>query len=214
MRRRRIQTVVVQQNWIARFFCRFNVKFEQISHGQGGADGEQKWLVPAVTMTQSQSLVEFALDFSQASIEAGSYGRVSTLYLRKRVYWLALIFLITVPVTVMNFSLWVLLVPSAVLALLGWAAYRAWQILGVAVHQGHLVLRTGLIGRSYVVVPLSKVQRVKTTQTPFMRRRRVVHLRLALASRVVTLPYLRVQTARQLADYILYLVEARPKSWM
>ena len=214
VRRRRIQTVVVQQNWIARFFCRFNVKFEQISHSQGGADGEQKLLVPAVTMTQSQGLVESALDFSQASIEAGSYGRVSALYLRKRLYWLTLIFFITVPVTVMNFSQWVLLVPSTVLAWLGWAAYRGWQILGVAVHQEHLILRSGLIGRSYVVVPLSKVQRVKTTQTPLMRRRRVVHLRLALASRVVTLPYLRVQTARQLADYILYLVEARPKSWM
>ncbi len=214
VRQRRIQTVLIQQNWIARFFARCNVKFEQISHGQNDAIGAQKLLVPAVTMTQGRSLVDSALYVPHASIYADLYSPVSILYLRKRLYWLALIFLTAMPVAVTNFSQWVVWVFSALILWLGWLAYRSWRMLGVAVHKDHLILRTGLIGRSYVVVPLSKVQRVKTTQTPLMRRRRVAHLRLALASRVVTLPYLPLQTAQQLADYALYLVEVRPKSWM
>ena len=165
-------------------------------------------------MTQGRSLVDSALYVPHASIYADLYSPVSILYLRKRLYWLALIFLTAMPVAVTNFSQWVVWVFSALILWLGWLAYRSWRMLGVAVQKDHLILRTGLIGRSYVVVPLSKVQRVKTTQTPLMRRRRVAHLRLALASRVVTLPYLPLQTAQHLADYALYLVEVRPKSWM
>jgi len=65
-----------------------------------------------------------------------------------------------------------------------------------------------------VVVPLAKIQRINFVQTHLMRRRQVAHLRLVLASRTVTIPYLPAHMARQVADYALYLVEARPKSWM
>ena len=214
IRQRRIQTVYIQQNWIAKYFSRFNVTLEQLTHGQNVGDGEQKMLVPAVTMAQSQMLVEDALDCVYPSIEAEPYSGVSSLYLRKRWIWLAVLGLPLLLALFMNFPPWVVLIASAVLFGASWMAYRSWRILGVAVNKEHLIFRKGLIGRSYVVVPLSKIQRLTLVQTTFMQGRQVAHLSLVLASRVVTVPYLPVQMARELADYALYLVEARPQSWM
>ena len=214
IRQRRIQTVYIQQNWIARCFSRFNVTLEQLTHGQSVGDGAQKMLVPAVTMAQSQMLVEDALDCVYPSIAAEPYSGVSSLYLRKRWIWLAVLGLPLLLVLFMNFSPWAVLIASAVFFGMGWMAYRSWRVLGVAVNKEHLIFRKGLIGRSYVVVPLSKIQRLKLVQTTFMQGRQVAHLSLVLASRVVTVPYLPVQLARELADYALYLVEARPQSWM
>ena len=214
IRQRRIQTVYIQQNWIARCFSRFNVTLEQLTHGQSVGDGAQKMLVPAVTMAQSQMLVEDALDCVYSSIAAEPYSGVSSLYLRKRWIWLAVLGLPLLLVLFMNFSPWAVLIASAVFFGMGWMAYRSWRVLGVAVNKEHLIFRKGLIGRSYVVVPLSKIQRLKLVQTTFMQGRQVAHLSLVLASRVVTVPYLPVQLARELADYALYLVEARPQSWM
>jgi putative membrane protein len=214
VRQRRIQTVAIQQNWIARYFSRFNVKFEQIAHALSGGNGDQKLLVPAVTMAQSQMLVEDALDCSYTSIALEPYSAVNSLYLRKRWYWLAVIGLPLLLMLAVNFPPWVVAIASVITALLGWAAYCSWRILGVAVNKEHLILRRGLIGRSYVVVPLAKIQRINFVQTHFMQHRQVAHLRLVLASRTVTIPYLSAHMARQLADYALYLVEARPKSWM
>ena len=214
VRQRRIQTVAIQQNWIARYFSRFNVKFEQIAHALSSGNGDQKLLVPAVSMEQSQMLVEDALDCSYTSIAGEPYSAVSALYLRKRWYWLAVIGLPLLLLLVVNFPPWVVAVVSVITGLLAWAAYCSWRILGVAVNKEHLILRRGLIGRSYVVVPLAKIQRINFVQTHFMQRRQVAHLRLVLASRTVTIPYLSAHMARQVADYALYLVEARPKSWM
>ena len=214
VRQRRIQTVAIQQNWIARYFSRFNVKFEQIAHALSSGNGDQKLLVPAVSMEQSQMLVEDALDCSYTSIASEPYSAVSALYLRKRWYWLAVIGLPLLLLLVVNFPPWVVAVVSVITGLLAWAAYCSWRILGVAVNKEHLILRRGLIGRSYVVVPLAKIQRINFVQTHFMQRRQVAHLRLVLASRTVTIPYLSAHMARQVADYALYLVEARPKSWM
>jgi putative membrane protein len=114
----------------------------------------------------------------------------------------------------MNFPPWAVLIASTVFLGMGWMTYRSWRVLGVAVNKEHLIFRKGLIGRSYVVVPLSKIQRLKLVQTTFMQGRQVAHLSLVLASRVITVPYLPIQMARELADYALYLVEARPQSWM
>ena len=214
VRQRRIQTVAIQQNWIARYFSRFNVKFEQIAHALSSGNGDQKLLVPAVSMEQSQMLIEDALDCSYTSIAGEPYSAVSALYLRKRWYWLAVIGLPLLLLLVVNFPPWVVAVVSVITGLLAWAAYCSWRILGVAVNKEHLILRRGLIGRSYVVVPLAKIQRINFVQTHFMQRRQVAHLRLVLASRTVTIPYLSAHMARQVADYALYLVEARPKSWM
>lgn len=214
VRQRRIQTVAIQQNWIARYFSRFNVKFEQIAHALSSGNGDQKLLVPAVTMAQSQMLVEDALDCSYTSIASEPYSAVSALYLRKRWYWLALIGLPLLLLLAVNLPPWVVAIASVIIGLLAWAAYCSWRLLGVVVNKEHLILRRGLIGRSYVVVPLAKIQRINFVQTHLMRRRQVAHLRLVLASRTVTIPYLSAHMARQVADYALYLVEARPKSWM
>jgi putative membrane protein len=96
MRQRRIQTVTVRQNWIARYFARFNLSLEQISHSQSGAETAGRLLIPAVTMTQSAELTTTALDGPPMLIAAESFSRVSSYYLRKRWLWLGAIYALAI----------------------------------------------------------------------------------------------------------------------
>jgi putative membrane protein len=214
MRQRRIQTVTVRQNWIARYFARFNLSLEQISHSQPGAETAGRLLIPAVTMTQSAELTTTALDGPPMLIAAESFSRVSSYYLRKRWLWLGAIYALAIIMISSSLSLWLLLPTSAIVLTIGLAQYRNWRLLGLAINGDFLTLRTGLIGRNYVVLPLYKVQRVTLVQSPFMVRRKVANVRLFLASRVVTLPCLPEALAREVANFTLCLVEEQPRSWM
>lgn len=214
MRQRRIQTVVLQQNWIAKFFSRFNVSFEQISHGQADGAGAGRLLIPAVTLAQGDELAATALDSPPLAIACQPFVRVSAYLLRKRFLWLSVNSIIAGVMCSAFLPLWGLGPLSIVMLLVGFAQYRQWQILGLSVNGDYLIVRRGLIGRNYTVLPIAKVQRAALVQTPFMRRKSVAHLRLVLASRVVSLPCLPATLAQQIANYTLYRVEEKPKSWM
>lgn len=214
VRQRRIQTVVLRQNWIAKFFARFNVSFEQISHGQADGAGAGRLLIPAVTLAQADELAATALDSPPLAIACQPFVRVSAYYLRKRFFWLSANFIVAGVMCSVFLPLWGLGPLSLIMLLVGYAQYQQWRILGLSINGDYLIVRRGLIGRSYVVLPISKVQRVALVQTPFMRRQSVIHVRLVLASRVVFLPCLPATLAQQIANYTLYKVEETPKSWM
>ena len=214
MRQRRIQTVVVRQNWIAKLFKRFNVSFEQISHGQPGAETAGRLLVPAVTWGQSNELTNTALAHQAMVLGAESFSKVSTYFLRKRWLWLGVVFGIAFIVTLDNLPAWVLAPLTAITLLIALAQYRQWRLLGFAINGDYLTLRSGLVGRNYVVAPLYKAQRVTLAQTSLMRRRNIAHVRLEFASRTVTLPCLPEVRANEVVNYVLNLIEEQPRPWM
>ena len=105
----------------------------------------------------------------------------------KRLLWLGVVFGIAFIVTLDNLPAWVLAPLTAITLLIALAQYRQWRLLGFAINGDYLTLRSGLVGRNYVVAPLYKAQRVTLAQTSLMRRRNIAR-RLEFASRTVTLP--------------------------
>lgn len=72
----------------------------------------------------------------------------------------------------------------------------------------------GVLGRTVELLPMFKVQSVRMQQSFFQRRRDLASLELFTAGGSVTVPFLPLDLARSLQDYILYRVETSEEDWM
>jgi putative membrane protein len=64
------------------------------------------------------------------------------------------------------------------------------------------------------LLPVYKVQSVRIRQSFFQRRRSLASVELYTAGGSVRVPFLPLDLARALQDYVLYRVESRREDWM
>ncbi len=82
------------------------------------------------------------------------------------------------------------------------------------VGQEYIKTERGIFGRTYSVAPYYKVQTVEIVQTPFQRKRDLGNVTIYTAGGSLSIPYMEMDKARELRDYILYRVETSKRSWM
>lgn len=77
-------------------------------------------------------------------------------------------------------------------------------------------LRTvrGVVGRSFDLLPMYKVQSVSIHQSFYQRRRGLATIELFTAGGDLTVPFVPLELARGLQDYVLYRVETSREYWM
>ncbi|MFT4797339.1 MAG: putative membrane protein [Candidatus Azotimanducaceae bacterium] len=208
----RIQSVYFRQDWLDRVLGRVNLIFEQLSHKTQGLD-DVKLLVPTVTPFEALRLTREVMLLPD--LESLSFTGIS-----KR-YWFR------------NLALWGLLYLPAILLGIGsenavWIApavfvfyllhagllYRSWKCKGIAIDADAVVVRQGIFGIDYLVIPAHKLQRAKYIQSPMMKRHSLASLQLTVASRSVEVPFLDSALVCQVIDYTLYQAESSNRSWM
>ena len=91
------------------------------------------------------------------------------------------------------------------------AFYRTYNLL---VDTEYLKTESGVIGRTHSIVPIHKVQSVAIHQSFYQRNKNLADLMLYTAGGQQTIPFLPVEKAEALRDYILYRVESREDDWM
>jgi putative membrane protein len=89
--------------------------------------------------------------------------------------------------------------------------YNRW---GIAVSGNYVVVRKGIVGIDYIVLPAFKMQRVALHETPLTKRRGLSSISFLVASRSVKVPFIDSQLARDVLNYCAYQVESRKRSWM
>ncbi len=78
----------------------------------------------------------------------------------------------------------------------------------------YLKTSEGVLGRTITLLPVYKVQSVRIRQSFFQRRRDLASVELYTAGGSVRVPFLPLDLARALQDYVLYRVESRREDWM
>ena len=91
------------------------------------------------------------------------------------------------------------------------AFYRTYKLL---LDTEYLKTESGVISRTHSVVPIHKVQSVDVHQSFYQRNKDLADLILYTAGGQQTIPFLPVEKAEALRDYILYRVESRKDDWM
>ena len=80
--------------------------------------------------------------------------------------------------------------------------------------QEYFFIKGGMYADKHSVFPIFKLQSIKKTQTPYMIRNGVVTLTFYHASGSSTIPYIPIQIAEIIYDYILMKVETSTRPWM
>ncbi len=216
MRKARVQAVVFQQNALARLVGRVNLHLEQIVHrSTHGANAVQRGpiIVPALAPASAIRLGR-QVHADLPDVYAARYTAVSVRYFVRLALTLGLFYLAVFGVALQTAAaaeyLWAIAPLLIAHLLLLFARFRRW---GVAVDGGFVIIRRGLIGCTYVVLPAAGMQAISLRQSPFTKRAGLVALvELHYASRTERIPFLPAGFAQRLGDYLLAECERRRSS--
>lgn len=211
MKLSRLQWVQFQQSWLERVFGRCNVRFEQIQAPQAGLADTGRIMVPAVTPQDAQALLTEALPAQRLAEVV--FAPINWRFLiRPFLFCLVLV----------GVSQWLLRPDSPLLAnvalLLGiWIGLLSvlrWRRWGYALDSQFLYIRKGLIGVNYYCLPIFKVQQVSYTQSWWLQRYNLCHVRLVFASGAQGVPFIPWAVGKRIVNDSLYQAESSGRSWM
>lgn len=222
--RRRLQVMEWVQSGLGRVLGRGYLVCHQFGAAGGGEVAEaRRFLVPGLTAVRADALAP-ALWRKSTSTPSfiAPLRRVSSFY--RRVLFLRLLLLLSIGLLMIwqfvfpAWPGWILGVamPGLVVISLGLAQLR-WHALGWGLEGDWLRVRQGLWGQRTSLFPLDHLVSLQLKQSWLQRRRGLMTLHLHLASGRLTLPYLDVHLARELADRLLASVESIteefPEAW-
>ena len=227
----KIQQLTLSQGLVLRWFRRYRMRAlpatllpGQGGHASAGVDFAEVLQVPLLRVSVAEELRSRVFGDEGRSLtlipRSPAFTRVSPLYVRALAFRIGI-----VPALAGTAMLLVWLGPTAVWGVLAAGWWIAWILLGGAIawqlwrRQGYLhnddglVSRSGLIGHRVDAFLFRKTQSVSVTRSPLQRRKGLATLEVGLACGVIRVPYIELDTARALRDYILYKVESSRKRW-
>ena len=89
--------------------------------------------------------------------------------------------------------------------------YRRWHY---EVQQEGLHLSYGIFSTTHILLKWNKIQAITIKQGIYQRRKEVANLYFYTAAGSVRIPYIELEKAKQLRDYVLYKVEIYKGKWM
>jgi putative membrane protein len=95
-----------------------------------------------------------------------------------------------------------------------WLARRYHQNFGYALDGEQLQVRAQLLVQRHTQLWLYKVQAVHLSQSLYQGRKDLADLTLSMAAGEVELPYLPLEVAEQLRDFVLHRIEVGKETWM
>ncbi len=104
---------------------------------------------------------------------------------------------------------WLLWLPIS-----GWLSVRHHRTWNWFINDEGMRAEWGVINRKNVLLQWYKVQAVSIRQSYFFRRTKLAHLILHTAAGTVQIPYIPVEKARAIQDFLLYKVEIDQRKWM
>lgn len=89
--------------------------------------------------------------------------------------------------------------------------YKKWRY---AISPRGIYLTKGILGQRAAILRWFKVQSVTLKQSPFQQRKGLTTIEFSTAGGTLTLPYISLTHAKELSDYVLYVVERSTEDWM
>ncbi|MEM6319181.1 MAG: PH domain-containing protein [Bacteroidota bacterium] len=89
--------------------------------------------------------------------------------------------------------------------------HRNWKF---HIHEEGILTEHGILGTEFTLLKWYKIQAVKTRQSIYQRRHDLADLYFYTAAGTVKIPYVPLEKARQITNFVLYRVETDERSWM
>ena len=218
VKKSRIQTIYLRQDWLDRLLGRYNVILERITHSTPQADPmaaqSKRILVPSMRASELPIVTDEILPGCRPSLLAFTPVHVRWFYKNAAIVSLAyLVFLGAAAVAPDRFD-WImvaLLVVWPLHVVLIWLRFKAG---GLAVDGNIVVVRSGAIGIDYRLFAADKIQNVTHVQSLLMRRHGLSSLDVRTASTWMRVPCMPTDFIRKVVDYCAFRAESSTRSWM
>ncbi|GIU05453.1 MULTISPECIES: PH domain-containing protein [unclassified Shewanella] len=209
---RRIQVIKFYQPLIGRLLKLWTVYFKQVQGHEVEQRGSTNMLVPSMSRDDIAKLLP-----ELKGVEASS-TQLPKQYQHIHLGWFWRRGLLPLLVPAINtyfigFNLFTeLLWVGASLFCIG--VYLRYRQYGYQLEGDNLWFHSGLLGRSWQLIALTKVQHVSITQSPNQKRSGLANLEIGLASGTVKLPYISIIAARKIAERSLALIHNDHRNWI
>lgn len=218
VKKSRIQTICLRQDWLDRLLGRYNVILERISHSTAQADPmaaqSKRILVPSMRVSEIPIVTDEILPGCRPAQLAFTPAHVRWFY--KNTAIVSLVYLVLIGTAAaapdrFGWAVTALLVAWPLHVVRTWLRFKAF---GLGVDGDVVVLRSGAIGIDYRMFPADKIQSVTHVQSLLMRRHALSTLDVRTASTSMRVPYVPTAFTRQVLDYCVYRAESSARSWM
>lgn len=208
----RIQVIRFTQPIIGRLLNLWTVYFKQVKGTEVEQKAKKHMLVPSMTrQTISDLLINMQGIEAQTTAMPSSYKPIHFGW-----YWRRALAPLIVPVVntigmglnPITELMWVI---GLGFTLGLYLRYRQW---GYTLEGTDCWVHTGMLGHSWHLVALNKVQHVAITQTKGQRSKGLATLELGLASGTETIPYMPLADAREIAERALSITAKSAKNWI
>ncbi len=92
--------------------------------------------------------------------------------------------------------------------------YRYWKKWNYGISEEGIRTSSGVIGTQWDLLLWYKIQSVKIKQTIYQRRKGLCDLVFYTAAGGIKIPYIELEKAQQIRNYVLYKIESSQKAWM
>jgi putative membrane protein len=206
----KIQIMEWSDNPLKRLFNLFDVHLKQAS-----SVAQSKSVASIVIPGCSPTHVETLQNNWLSGLESQSFDKhsVSHHYLVRKLFYGSLfgaLFICLVYIFKPQF----ILAPIAYtifILITSWLQYKKRKY---AVTDDVLYIGRGTFGFHHAIMPLFKIQSVSLTQSLYETRRDLASVNVMTASGSMLIPFIPVQLARKLNDYLLFSIESSRKNWM
>ncbi len=206
----KIQVYSWHANWLRRKINFWMLDIKTV--GQKVRREKQMLKIPLTSMEAATSL---AVSYQQSEVAVPTKGDKI-----EPAHWQRTTLLISIPTT---------------LALVGFGWFwLGWQSLWIGLSLCYFVFRNirwyqnfrwyanqeglqvykGVWGRRYSLLRWNKVQKITLSQSPYQRSHQLASVKFITAGGAVSVPYIKLETARELVDTALFLLESNDEKWM
>lgn len=206
----KIQILSWRASWLRRKINFWILHVQSIGHDE--TKRKQHTQIPVTTLNSVLTLVPV---YQQSPVLKPGEGLQI-----EPAYWIRRTLVVGLPVTILLFTvfyLWIGAAGSWILLFLvyfGCYNYTLYKNFRWQTNEEGIQLYTGAWGRKFTLLTWKKVQQIQLNQNPYQRSHQLATIILKTAGGNLELPYIQYKTAKQLADYTLYLVESKDEEWM
>jgi len=209
----KIQTLILQSNFIGRWLKVIHLTLGQVSSSQVKAKNRQSlFVVPARTAEESLEIQKIVFNKSPEFIETKGIDRR---YINKtialKIFFPSLIASILIYLS--NDNILILALPFVLSLVMLPLVVRRWKRYRFGMKDGYGKFERGLFGFRHILFPLYKVQRAEVRQSPIQRRRNLATLKIYLASNQIQMQYIPISEANRWLDIIGREIEETNLAW-
>jgi len=206
----KIQILSWKANWIRRKINFWVLHVQSIGHDQ--TKRKQHLQIPVTTFNSILSLYPA---YQQSAVIMNGEGlQIEPDYWKRKTLITGLPLTIILTIVLFFWIGYAGLLLLFLLIYLRWH-YKTWyNTFRWKVNEEGLQLYSGVWGRKYSLLTWKKVQQVQIDQNIYQHSHQLASIIFITAGGSVEVPYIRYSTAKELTDYVLFLVESKKESWM